>query len=682
MKEMDRSELDLLSVNTIRFLAVDAVEKAQSGHPGLPLGAAPMAYILWKNFLRFNPTDPDWPNRDRFVLSAGHGSALLYSLLHLTGFKLSIDDLKRFRQFESLTPGHPEYKKTPGVEATTGPLGQGFSNAVGMAMAEQILAARFNRLGHTIIDHYTYVIASDGDMMEGVTSEAASLAGHQRLGKLIVLYDQNRITIEGSTTLAFTEDVGLRFKAYGWHIQHILDGNNLLVINNAIETARKIVEQPSLIIVNTHIGFGSPNKQDSEKAHGEALGKEELKKTKINLGWPIEPDFYIPDEVKKHFSKFLPRGENLQSEWQESFKEYFKKFPDLAIEFKRVMNGLLPREWDVGQIEKNEKEMATRNASEFALNNLAIHFPELVGGAADLAPSTKTYIKNGGDFQFTNRSGRNFHFGIREHAMGGILNGITLHKGLIVYGATFLIFSDYMRPPIRLAALNALPVIYIFTHDSIGLGEDGPTHQPVEQLLGLRSVLGLTVLRPADANETLCCWEFIMKNRLAPIALVLTRQKLPVLNTEDFPQLKNGVMQGGYILSDSKLNSKIDLIIIATGSEVHLALDVQKRMEEERVAVRVISMPSINIFLKQSIEYQKCLLPESIPKLVIEAGRSLGWTSYFNNGQLNNFQENISVDRYGASAPGEIIMKEYGVNVENVCNKAKSFLIKIGENKK
>lgn len=674
MKIVDQNELDLLCINCLRFLAVDAVEKAKSGHPGLPLGAAPMAYILWDRFLKFNPHNPDWINRDRFVLSAGHGAALLYSLLHVTGYNLSLDELKKFRQWNSLTPGHPEYKKTPGVEATTGPLGQGFSNAVGMAMAEQMLAARFNRPGFSIVDHFTYVIASDGDMMEGVTSEAASLAGHQHLGKLVVLYDQNRITIEGKTALAFSEDVGLRFKAYGWHIQQIDDGNNLSEISNAIENAKEITDRPSLILVNTHIGFGSPHKQDTAQAHGEPLGEDEVAITKKHLGWPTEPLFFLPEEVLNYFRKAIVRGKTHQHQWQELFNSYSNNFPELADEFERVQKGQLPNTWSAGEIKFDEREMSTRDASEFALNNLAQHIPELIGGAGDLAPSTKSYLKNGGDFEAANRNGRNLHFGIREHAMGGILNGIALHKGVLVYGATFLIFSDYMRPPIRLAAMDRLPVIYIFTHDSIGLGQDGPTHQPVEQLLGLRSVKGLTVIRPADANETLSSWEYIIANRNGPFALILTRQKLPILDMAQYPKLKTGVSFGGYILSETKLDSKLDLILIATGSEVHLALETMKKLEANNISTRVVNIPSVNIFMDQPDEYKEEIIPQDVPKLIIEAGRSLGWISYLYNKKRNKNIKVIGVNRYGASSPGEVVMNEFGFNVKNIYAKALDFI--------
>lgn len=667
MNALKQKELDLICINTLRFLAVDAVENAKSGHPGLPLGAAPMAYILWDRFLRFNPQDPHWVNRDRFVLSAGHGSALLYALLHVTGFDVSLDDLKKFRKLNSITPGHPEYNKTPGIEASTGPLGQGFSNAVGMAVAEQILAARYNRPDYKIIDHYTYVIASDGDMMEGVTSESASFAGHQHLGKLIVLYDQNLITIEGHTSLTFTEDVGMRFKSYGWHVQIINDGNNLTQLSDALEEAKETKDKPSLLIVKTHIGYGSPHKQDTKKAHGEPLGKVEVVLTKERLGWPIEPLFFLPEEAKKHFEKAIGRGLEDQEAWRENFLSYSRHYPELALEFERTQNNQLPFfEWNAGIIPSETKKMSTRNASEIAINNLAIYFPELIGGAGDLGPSTKSTIKNGGDFEFGTRRGRNFHFGVREHAMGGILSGMALHKGLRVYGATFLIFSDFMRPPIRLAAMSKLPVIYLFSHDSIGLGEDGPTHQPVEQLLGLRSVLGLCVLRPADAHETLACWQYMMANPTGPMALILTRQDLPVLDIQKYPQLKNGISRGGYVLSDTNLNLKLEVILIATGSEVHLALETQKRLESEGVSARVVNIPSVNIFVDQSNEYLEEILPDEIPKLVIEAGRSLGWNSYFCKNKFNT----VCVDQYGASAPGELIMNEYGFNVENIFRKA------------
>jgi len=667
MMDVTHGELDLLCVNALRFLSVDAVQKADSGHPGLPLGAASMAYALWDRVLKFNPQDPQWPDRDRFVLSAGHGCALLYSMLYLTGFALPLEQLEQFRQWNSQTPGHPEHGKTPGVEATTGPLGQGFANAVGMAMAEQALAAKFNQPEHNIIDHYTYVIASDGDMMEGVSSEAASLAGHLRLGKLIVLYDDNRISIEGNTELAFTEDVGMRFSAYRWHTQHVEDGNDLAAIGKALELAREVKDRPSLIAVRTHIGFGSPHKQDTATAHGEALGVEEVKLTKEHLGWPTEPLFFVPDEVLQHFRLALSRGQKKQQEWNERFEKYSSVYPLLAQEFQRIHRGELPADIKFDRLTEKVKGMSTREASEKAINTLALQIPELIGGSADLAPSTKTLIKDGGDFEPAHREGRNLHFGVREHSMGAILNGISLHKGFIPYGATFLIFSDYMRPPIRLAAMNGLPVIYIFTHDSIGLGEDGPTHQAVEQMLGLRSVPGLTVIRPGDGNETMAAWEYTIRHRSGPVALVLTRQKLPILDSNQYPQIFTGVPRGGYILAESSLPGKPEVILIATGSELHLALESQKKLQLEKIAARVVSLPSWNIFHKQEISYRHQVLLEDVPWLAIEAGVSLGWNSYLGPQNIAV----IGVDHYGASAPGEVVMNKYGFNVDNVCQKAR-----------
>ncbi len=669
-------QLDDICVNTLRFLAVDAVEKAKSGHPGLPLGSASMAYVLWDRFLKFNPRNPQWPNRDRFVLSAGHGCALLYALLHMTGYDLSLEDLKQFRRFGSKTPGHPEYGKTPGVEATTGPLGQGFSNAVGMAIAERVLGERFNRPGHDIVDHYTYVLASDGDMMEGVTSEAASLAGHLRLGKLIVLYADNRISIEGNTVIAFTEDVVKRFSAYGWHSQRVSDGNDLSAINNALDSAKLEKDRPSFIAVHTHIGFGSPDKQDTAKAHGEPLGTEEVRLTKEHLGWPLEPTFYTPKEALEHFRLAVSRGEKSEREWENRFKAYASSFPALSTEFLRTLEGRLPENWDEGlpslveHFLENKEPIATRSVSGQVINSLATRIPEFIGGSADLAPSTKTLIEDGGDFEPASPAGRNFHFGVREHSMGAILNGIALHKGLIPYGATFLIFSDYMRPPMRLAAMNGLPVTYIFTHDSIGLGEDGPTHQPVEQLLGLRSVPGMTVIRPADANETIAAWEFTIQHRSGPVALILTRQKLPVLDSLKYPQVAKGVSRGGYILSGSSSAPKLELCLIATGSEVHLALESQTRLESEGISTRVVSLPSWNLFMEQMENYRSEVLPEDVPWLAIEAGVSLGWNSYLGPKNI----EVIGIDHFGASAPGETVMREFGFSVENICQKARQFV--------
>jgi transketolase len=660
-----------LYVNTLRFLAVDAVQKAGSGHPGLPLGSASMMYTLWMYFLRFNPHNPQWPNRDRFVLSAGHGSALLYAMLHLTGYDLPLDELKQFRQWDSLTPGHPEYGLTPGVEATTGPLGQGFANAVGMAIAETVLAARFNRLEYPIVDHYTYVLASDGDLMEGISSEAASLAGHLKLGKLVVLYANNHISIEGNTDLAFSEDVAARFASYGWHVQQIEDGNDLAALDEAIGKARDERKRPSFISVRTHIGYGSPNKQDTAAAHGEPLGKEEVRLTKENLGWETEPAFLIPQEAADHYFKAIDRGAKWQAEWEALFVEYSDEFPDLAAEFHRVIEGKLPENWqhDLPQFLPDGQPIATRSASGKVINALAARLPELIGGAADLAPSTHTLIEGAGDFEAENRNGRNFHFGIREHAMGGILNGIALHGGLIPYGATFLIFSDYMRPPMRLAAMNKLPIIYVFTHDSIALGEDGPTHQPVEQLLGLRSIPGMTVIRPADANETAVAWQVALEHKDGPVALILTRQKVPVLDPQIHGDITLGVKHGGYILAREPEGTTPDLILIATGSEVHLALPAQAHLATQGIHARVVSMPSWELFQKQPTVYRNQVLLPYVPMLGIEAGRSLGWQTYVGSGIPS-----ISVDRFGASAPGLDVARHYGLTIAHVQERAKALL--------
>lgn len=544
--KLSQSEVDESCINTLRFLAVDMVQKAKSGHPGLPLGSATMAYTLWDRFLKVNPLDPKWPDRDRFVLSAGHGSALLYALLHMTGFDLSLEEIKRFREWGSRTPGHPEYGKTAGVEATTGPLGQGFGNAVGMAIAESALAARFNRADHTVVDHYTYVLVSDGDMMEGVSSEAASLAGHLRLGKLIALYADNHITLSGGTDLIFTEDRLARFAAYGWHTQFVEDSNDVDAIETAIKTARAEKDRPSFIAVRTHIGYGSPDKHDTSAAHGEPLGVDEVRLTKENLGWPVEPSFYIPSEASEHFAAFAKRGAARQEEWESQFLNYAKKYPELALDFQRVTKGQRSENWDkdLPTFCAEEGPLATRVASGKVLNFLATRLPEMMGGDADLAPSTHTLIAGSDNFEPGTRSGRNLRFGVREHAMGAILNGMTLHRGFIAYGATFLVFSDYMRPPMRLAAMNGLPVIYVFTHDSIAMGQDGPTHQPVEQLLGLRSVPGLTVIRPADANETSVAWWLAVNSEDHPTALILTRQKLPILDLAKYPAISAGVKRG------------------------------------------------------------------------------------------------------------------------------------------
>lgn len=663
-------KIDETCINTLRFLAVDMVQKANSGHPGLPLGSAAMAYTLWDRFLRVNPADPLWSNRDRFVLSAGHGSALLYALLHMSGFDLSIEDIKNFRQWHSRTPGHPEYKDTPGVEATTGPLGQGFANAVGMAIAEVALAQRYNKPEFDIVDHHTFVLVSDGDMMEGVASEAASLAGHLKLGKLITLYADNHISLSGGTDLIFTEDRVARFAAYGWHTQYVQDSNDIAAVEKAIEAAKAEKSRPSFIAVRTHIGYGSPDKQDTNKAHGEPLGEDEVVKTKKALGWPVEPAFLVPPEATEHFAEIGSRGAKAQKEWEESFESYAKKFPQLAADFKRVLNSELPEGWSTNlpSFSAEEGEMATREASGKILNVLAGRLPELMGGDADLAPSTHTLIEDSDNFEPSTPGGRNLRFGVREHAMGAILNGMALHRGFIPYGSTFLIFSDYMRPPMRLAAMNGLPVIYVYTHDSIAMGEDGPTHQPVEQLLGLRSVLGLSVIRPADANETTIAWTLAIESRENPTALVLTRQKLPILDPLKYPALKSGVSKGGYILAETS-GKQPDIVIVATGSEVHLAIEARAKLSAENIEARVVSLPCWNLFGLQPDAYKSSIIPPGIPLLFIEAGETLGWHSY-----LNSAANVIGVDKYGASAPGKKVMEEYGFSVINVCEKVHSIL--------
>jgi len=668
--------LDELCINTLRFLAVDMVQKANSGHPGLPMGSAAMAYALWDRSLKFNPRDPHWPDRDRFILSAGHGCALLYALLHVTGFDLPLEELKKFRQWGSRTPGHPEYGKTPGVEATTGPLGQGLANGVGMAIAEVALAARFNRPRHKIVDHYTYVLVSDGDLEEGISSESGSIAGHQHLGKLIVLYADNHITIEGSTELTFTEDRTARFAAFGWHVQRVERSNDVEAVALALENARKETSRPSLIAVRTHIGFGSPHKQDTAAAHGEALGVEEVRLTKEGMDWPVEPSFHIPEEALEHFQRAVARGSAAQVKWESRFQTFEHEYPDLAAEFQRVTDRLLPKDWDAGlpAFAPADGPMATRVASGKMIAVLGSRLPEMMGGSADLNPSTHTNREGAGNFEPENWGGHNMHFGIREHAMGAILNGMALHRGLIPYGGTFLVFSDYMRPPMRLAAMNALPVTYIFTHDSIGMGEDGPTHQPVEQLIGLRSIPGMVVLRPADANETVAAWRFAIGRKQGPVALVLTRQGLPVLDLKSYPAISTGVPLGGYILADSLPTDRPEIILIATGSEVHLALDGREQLLAEGVHARVVSMPSTNLFASQSDDYRERILPTGVPLLVIEAGSPFGWQSF-----VGPRIAVIGIDTFGSSAPGPVVMEHYGFTVENVCRQAHHVLDQLKE---
>ncbi|MBW2060432.1 MAG: transketolase [Deltaproteobacteria bacterium] len=658
-------DLDDLCVNTIRMLSADGVENANSGHPGMPMGAAAMAYVLWTRFLRHNPLDPKWPNRDRFVLSAGHGSMLLYSLLHLTGYNLPLEELKNFRQWDSKTPGHPEYPLTPGVETTTGPLGQGFANGVGMAMAERYLAALFNRPGYEIIDHYTYGIVSDGDLMEGVSHEAASLAGHLGLGKLIYLYDDNRISIEGSTDLTFTENRIARFEAYGWHVQQVEDGNDLKAVAAAIAKAQQEKERPSLIAVRTHLGFGSPHKQDTASAHGEPLGSEEIRLTKENLGWPLDPLFLIPDEALNHFRQAVDKGKESQGQWETLFRSYEEAFPEPTATWKRIMKDELPDDWEKGipAFPGDPKGMATRVASGTVLNGIASLVPNLVGGSADLAPSNKTLIKGEDDFQRGLWQGRNLRFGVREHGMGSILNGMALHGGLIPYGGTFLVFSDYMRPSIRLAALMGLRVIYVFTHDSIGLGEDGPTHQPIEQLGALRVIPNLTVIRPCDANETAEAWRFALNHKNGPVALALTRQSVPTLEEEAFAS--SGLHRGAYILSDAD-DQKPEVILMASGSEVHVAIAAAQKLGQKGVSVRVVSMPSWELFDRQPEDYRRQVLPSEIKtRIAIEAGVPHGWHRY-----VGGQGEVIGINRFGASAPYKVIYEKFGLTAEHVVEKA------------
>ena len=672
--------LDQLCINTIRFLSVDAVQKANSGHPGLPLGAAPMAYALWTRVLKHNPHNPQWFDRDRFVLSAGHGSMLLYSLLHLTGYDLPLDEIKRFRQWGSKAPGHPERGLTPGVETTTGPLGQGFANAVGMAIAEAQLASRYNRPNFTVIDHATYVLAGDGDLMEGVASEAASLAGHLQLGKLTCLYDDNRVTLAAGTDIAFSEDRARRFEAYGWHVVSIADGNDLAAIDTALQAARSETTRPSLILVRTHIGYGSPE-QDSFKAHGSPLGAEDVRKTKRNLGWPTEPDFLIPEEALALFREALPRGAREEAAWNERMKAYTQAYPDLAEELRRSLRGELPPGWDadIPVFTTDAKGIATRVASGKVMNAIAPKLPALSGGSADLDPSTHTALRELGDFNPPSTpnddtqgsagggwslGGRNLHFGVREHAMGAIVNGLAAHGGFVPYGSTFLIFSDYMRPPIRLAALMGLHVIHVFTHDSIAVGEDGPTHQPVEQLAGLRAIPDLIVIRPGDANETAVAWRVALETRDRPVMLVLSRQDLPILDRSRYAAA-DGLRSGAYILLDAP-NSKPELILIASGSEVGLIVAAAERLQGQGVAVRCVSMPSWELFDSLTQAQRDHVLPPSVgARLAVEAGKAQGWHRY-----VGAAGDVMSVERFGASAPSGTLLREYGFSVEDVYQRA------------
>ena len=657
--------LDQLCINTIRTLAMDGVQKANSGHPGAPMGLAPVAYWIWKKFLRHNPDNPHWPNRDRYVQSGGHASMLLYSLLHLTGYDLPMEELQRFRQLGSRTPGHPEYGLTPGVETTTGPLGQGFANSVGMAMAERWLAQRF---GSEIVDYRIYAMGGDGDMMEGVCSEAASLAGHLGLHKLLWIYDNNKITIEGKTSLAFSEDVALRFKAYGWFVQHVADANDLKALNRAIKKAGKQTEKPSLIVVDSHIAYGAPTKQNTAGAHGEPLGDDEIAKTKAHYGWPTDAKFLVPEEVAKHMRKQWRRGRKLEKEWQDKFATFAQAQPALAAEWQQIQNGELPAGWDkdIPVFPADPKGLATRESSGKVLNAVAKNVPWLIGGAADLAPSTKTLIAGGGDFAKGSYGARNLHFGVREHAMAGIVNGLVLSK-LRAYGAGFLIFSDYARGSLRLSAVMELPAIHIFTHDSIGVGEDGPTHQPVEQLTGLRAVPHMIVIRPGDANEVAEAWRVVMEEKKHPICLALTRQAIPTFDRAKYAPA-SGLRQGGYILADC--DGQPDIILIGTGSELQYCVEAGEKLKAEGVKVRVVSMPSCEIFDRQPAEYRQRVLPANVRKrLACEAGATLGWHKYVGlDGTI------VGRDGFGASAPVKDVYKHFGFTTENVYSTAKKLV--------
>ncbi|GAB4408168.1 MAG: transketolase [Anaerolineae bacterium] len=664
------TDLEQKAINTIRTLAIDAIQKANSGHPGLPLGAAPMAYVLWTRFLKHNPRDPKWPDRDRFVLSAGHGSMLLYALLYLTGYDVTLDDIKQFRQWGSITPGHPEAALTPGVETTTGPLGQGFATGVGMAIAERYLAAHFNTSEHTVVDHYTYAIVSDGDLMEGVAAEAASLAGHLKLGKLIYLYDDNQISLDGPTAMAFTEDVAKRFEAYGWQVLRVSDGNDLAAIEAAIRTARADTERPSLIMVRTVIGYGSPNKAGTAEVHGAPLGEEEVRLTKQALGWPTEPPFLVPDDVLAHFRQAVEWGQAAQAAWQRTFEGWKAAQPALAVEWEQMMTNTLPAGWDADlPVFQPGTAVATRNASGKVLNALAPHLPGLIGGAADLDSSTKTYLNLSGDFQAGQYGNRNLRFGVREHAMGAIVNGMAAHGGLIPYSATFLVFSDYMRPAMRVAALSEFAPIFVFSHDSIGLGEDGPTHQPVEQIMSLRLIPRLEVFRPADANETAAAWRCAIENRDHPTVIALTRQNVPVLDPAW--GVAEGVARGAYVLSDAP-EGRVDVLLIATGSEVHLALEAQKLLAAEGIGARVVSMPCWERFAKQPQEYRDSVLPPQVKaRVAVEAGVTTGWQKWVGlEGEI------VGVDRFGASAPYKVIYEQFGLTAQRIAERARALVVK------
>lgn len=670
MTRVDR-ELEQLCINTIRTLAIDAVQQANSGHPGMPLGAAPMAYVLWQHHLRHNPRNPLWPDRDRFVLSAGHGSMLLYALLFLTGYDVTLEDIQSFRQWGSITPGHPEFRLTPGVEATTGPLGQGAANAVGMAIAERVLAHRFNRPGHTIVDHRTYALLSDGDMMEGVCAEAASLAGHLRLGKLIFLYDSNGVSLDGPTSLTFSrEDVAARFRAYGWRVFEVADGNHdTQAIDAALTEAESDTSSPALIIVHTTLGYGSPHKAGTHEAHGSPLGEEEVRLTKLALGWDPDKKFFVPEAAWNHFRKAVERGARAQQEWDERFTAYAHAYPELAEEWHRTLRGELPLGWDrdIPTFAPSES-LATRVAGGKVLNAIARRVPFLLGGDGDLSVSTNTALKGEGSFDGQTGAGRNLHFGVREHAMGAIANGLCYHGGVRPYVSTFLVFSDYMRPPVRLAALSHLPVIYVWTHDSIAVGEDGPTHQPVEHLASLRAIPNMVVLRPCDANETAAAWRWVMEYREGPAALVLSRQKLPVLDRSQLAPASE-LARGAYVLSEPR-DAKPVAVIIATGAEVHPALEAQRMLAARRIPVRVVSMPSWELFARQEADYREHVLPPQMTaRVAVEAAVPFGWERWVGTrGRV------IGINRFGASAPGEVNLERFGFTPTHIARAVEEVL--------
>lgn len=664
-------EFDDIAINTIRFLAVDGVQKANSGHPGMPMGCAPIAYTLYSKYMNHNPANPHWLNRDRFVLSAGHGSMLLYSILHLCGYNVTMDDLKNFRQWKSITPGHPEFKLTPGVETTTGPLGQGISNAIGMALAQAHLGAIFNKDDIKILDHYIYGICSDGDLMEGVSHESASIAGHLKLGKIIFFYDNNHISIDGSTSLAFSEDIPKRFEAYGWHVQHVKDVNNVDDLQKTIEAAQKVTDKPSLIVTDTHIGFGSPHKQDTAGVHGSPLGEEEVKLTKKNLNWPEDKTFYVPDEVSGFFKNVKAVGQSAEDEWNELFLKYKEKYPDDARLFEEVMYGKISDEWKnhLPVFEDDGKPVATRTSSGKTINSIAPYLPGFLGGSADLHPSTDTFMNDYGSLSAEHYENRSIHYGVREHGMASILNGMAMYGGVIPFGATFFVFSDYLRPAIRLGALSGVRPIYVFTHDSIGLGEDGPTHQPIEHLAAVRAIPKVVVIRPADANESVYAWQAAIEHEGSPVALILTRQKLPVIDQKKYASAKN-LLKGAYVLKDS--DGTPDIILIATGSEVSITLQAAEKLNSEGIKARTVSFPSWELFEAQSDDYKESVFPESVrTRLSVETGVSQGWAKY-----VTEDGDSLSIEQFGASAPLNAVMKGYGYTADNVYEKAKKLLEK------